>query len=194
MVELLPTIHWLLSERWRGETFTVLDVGTGTAAGANLLASLYAGDFFGPRLRVEGIELEPVYARYAPARFPLVDYRVGDVLDLPPSPAWDLVVCSAVVEHVADPVAFVRHLAAIARHWVVVQTPWREYDLIEGHANTIDDAFLAHVRAHAHFVLESPAFRDVHGARKECVIFLVAGEDPWPLPSAPPDRFVALRR
>ena len=54
----------------------MLDVGTGTGAGANVLATLHQGRFLGPQLKVDAIELDPHLRGYAEAKFPLITLRI----------------------------------------------------------------------------------------------------------------------
>ena len=84
---------------------TALDVGCGAGLLAEPLARLGA--------RVTGIDATPAViavAREHGATMALdIDYRVGDVQDL--EGQFDLVTCMEVIEHVAEPAAFVKALA-----------------------------------------------------------------------------------
>ena len=88
MIDCLPTIRKLIVGIPRQETLSVLDVGTGTGAGANVLATLYQGIFLGPRMKVEAIELVPHLKSYAKVKFPLINYLVGDILTYKESRRW----------------------------------------------------------------------------------------------------------
>ena len=99
--------HWLVDEHGRTplEGKSALDVGCGAGLLAEPLARLGA--------KVTGIDATPeviAVARHHAAAMGLeVDYRVGDVQQL--EGQFDLVTCLEVIEHVADPVAFVKALA-----------------------------------------------------------------------------------
>jgi SAM-dependent methyltransferase len=85
---------------------TVLDAGCGLGYGLDILAGRVRevhGQDLDPRLRSERV-------------------HVGPLSDLQ-SKSFDVVVSVDVVEHVADDRAFIRELARIARHRVIVTTP-----------------------------------------------------------------------
>jgi 2-polyprenyl-6-hydroxyphenyl methylase/3-demethylubiquinone-9 3-methyltransferase len=99
--------HWQVDECSRTplKGRTALDVGCGAGLLTEPLARLGA--------RVTGIDASPeviAVARGHAARMGLeIDYRVGDVQDL--DGRFDLVTSMEVIEHVADPAAFLEALA-----------------------------------------------------------------------------------
>src|SRR3954469_10990650 len=99
--------HWQCDECNRRplEGKSALDVGCGAGLLAEPLARLGA--------KVTGIDAAPeviaVAREHAAARGLEIDYRVGDVQDL--EGRFDLVTCMEVIEHVAEPAAFVKALA-----------------------------------------------------------------------------------
>jgi len=99
--------HWQIDERSRRplEGKTALDVGCGAGLLAEPLARLGA--------RVTGIDAAPeviAVARHHAASMGLeIDYRVGAVEKT--QGQFDLVTSMEVIEHVADPAAFVKSLA-----------------------------------------------------------------------------------
>jgi 2-polyprenyl-6-hydroxyphenyl methylase / 3-demethylubiquinone-9 3-methyltransferase len=99
--------HWQCDEHVRRplEGRTALDVGCGAGLLAEPLARLGA--------KVTAIEASPeliAVAREHSAAMGLeLDYRAGDVQEL--EGQFDLVTCMEVIEHVADPAAFLRALA-----------------------------------------------------------------------------------
>jgi hypothetical protein len=154
----------------------VVDVGTASGAGANLLGQLYASQMLGPRLIVDTMELHPWIARYARARFRFIRrYLLADVRNYWPEEPWDLVICSHTLEHVADSEPFVPALRRLATRWVLVYTPWKEQPRIPEHALTIDEEFLARAGAHRQWIIESPAW--YHSAPRDarCVAFALRG-------------------
>ncbi len=174
MIDCLPMIRKLLLGIPRHETLRVLDVGTGTGAGANVLATLYQGVFLGPQMQVDAIELVPHLKNYADIKYPLVNYLVGDILSYKDSQWWDLVICSHTIEHVDRPESFVSFLADRAHRWALFYAPWKERALIPGHVNRIDRRFLHRVGSKLHTIIESPAwYRSDERAR--CVVFAVSG-------------------
>jgi 2-polyprenyl-6-hydroxyphenyl methylase/3-demethylubiquinone-9 3-methyltransferase len=100
--------HWQIDEHWRTplEGKRALDVGCGAGLVAEPLARLGA--------KVTAIDAAPqliAVARDHATKMGLeIDYRAGDVHQL--EGEFDLVTCMEVIEHVAEPAAF---LAALAR-------------------------------------------------------------------------------
>ena len=99
--------HWQCDEHLRTPLGgrTALDVGCGAGLLTEPLARLGA--------KVTGLDATPelieVAREHASAMGLEVDYRAGDVQEL--EGEFDLVTCMEVVEHVADPAAFVHALA-----------------------------------------------------------------------------------
>ena len=100
--------HWQADECSRPplEGKTALDVGCGAGLLAEPLARLGA--------RVTGLDASPeliAAARDHAAAMGLeIDYRAGELAEL--KGQYDLITCMEVIEHVAEPAMFVRHLAA----------------------------------------------------------------------------------
>jgi 2-polyprenyl-6-hydroxyphenyl methylase/3-demethylubiquinone-9 3-methyltransferase len=99
--------HWALDEHSRAplEGKSALDVGCGAGLLAEPLARLGAN--------VTGVdpsaELIAVAREHAAAMGLEIDYRAADVQQL--EGQFDLITCMEVIEHVADPAAFVQALA-----------------------------------------------------------------------------------
>jgi len=99
--------HWQVDEHSRTplEGKTALDVGCGAGLLAEPLARLGA--------TVTGIDAAPeliaVAREHAAAMRLEIDYRAGDVHEL--EGQFDLVTCMEVIEHVADPAAFLKAVA-----------------------------------------------------------------------------------
>jgi 2-polyprenyl-6-hydroxyphenyl methylase/3-demethylubiquinone-9 3-methyltransferase len=98
--------HWQVDECSRRplEGKSALDVGCGAGLLAEPLARLGA--------KVTGIDASPeviaVAREHAAGQGLAIDYRAGDVAEL--GGAFDLVTCMEVIEHVADPAAFLNML------------------------------------------------------------------------------------
>jgi 2-polyprenyl-6-hydroxyphenyl methylase / 3-demethylubiquinone-9 3-methyltransferase len=109
----LKYIRDQIDQHWQGdecdrtplEGRTALDVGCGAGLLAEPLARLGA--------KVTGLDASPeviaIAREHAAAMGLQIDYRVGDVQAL--EGEFDLITCLEVVEHVADPIAFVAALA-----------------------------------------------------------------------------------
>ena len=100
--------HWQCDECGRTPLTgkTALDVGCGAGLLAEPLARMGA--------TVTGIDATPeviaIAKQHAAAMGLSIDYRAGDVRQL--TGQFDLVTCLEVIEHVADPAAFLKSLAA----------------------------------------------------------------------------------
>ena len=115
---------------------TIYDVGCGS--GFKLVQLL--GEF-----DTTGIDL-PQTIETVRQRYPDRKWIAGSFEELQLSPA-DVVICSDVIEHVADPDALMRFICRSSRKWVVLSTPDR--DLVYGWRNTHrygPPENLAHVR------------------------------------------------
>jgi 2-polyprenyl-3-methyl-5-hydroxy-6-metoxy-1,4-benzoquinol methylase len=98
--ELLPLLtEWLLRQP-RGSTFRLLDVGSSTGAGAELLARIFWTHFTGYRIHVDAIDVESTYERLSPLFNPHIFYRVQDVFALAAN-TYDICICTHTIEHMA---------------------------------------------------------------------------------------------
>ncbi len=139
MVELVPFIHRLWGHLPEGSWRTVLDVGPENFSGTALLAQLHAPNTFNRlKLQVSALDVSDEFALLGELVAPDVEFLVGDVASIR-GRAWDMVIASHVVEHVEDPVGFMRRLQGLAREFVVIACPWRENPIVTpDHASTID--------------------------------------------------------
>ena len=149
--------HWQCDEHVRTplEGKAALDVGCGAGLLAEPLARLGA--------KVTGIDASPeviaVARDHAAAMGLDIDYRTGDVQEL--DGQFDLITCMEVIEHVADPAAFVKALARrlAAGGLLVMSTPnatsWSRLMMI-----TLGEGLGPDPQRH-------PRFRQVHRARAD---------------------------
>ncbi|HET8546991.1 MAG TPA: class I SAM-dependent methyltransferase [Bryobacteraceae bacterium] len=176
MIDLLPVIRELLRACRHDLPVRVLDVGSASGAGANLLGQLYASPMRGPRLLVDAMELHPWMARYARAKLRFIRrYIVADVMNYWPEEPWDLVICSHTLEHVSRWEPFIQHLRELATCSVLLYTPWKEEPRIQEHVLTVDEAFLSRVGVQKHWIVDSPAWYRGAGQEARCVAFVLPG-------------------
>lgn len=159
MVSMLPFI-WshMLTKQW-GTHFRILDVGPGAGFGTELLASMHQGDFLGYRATVDVIDIDDTYADFIRQTHKSVtSVMVGDIYDL--TEKYDIVVCSHVIEHVIEPLRFVRQLQQIATQKVFVLTPFEEKVelMAPGHINRFDRVFTENFHGDEIKLLESIAW------------------------------------
>ena len=139
MVELIPFIHGLWGHLPEGSRRTVLDVGPENFAGTALLAKLHAPDSFNRlKLEVSALDISDEFVLLGELIAPEVELLVRDVASIRDR-VWDMVIASHVIEHVEDPVEFMKELQKRAREFVVIACPWREDPVVTpDHVSTID--------------------------------------------------------
>jgi len=161
-----------------GIRYSLLDVGTRTGTGANLIAQLFYG-YMSIRLDVDVCDLDPTYKEYSDAfNAHIRDYFVEDAFKL--SRQYDFVLASHTIEHVDNPAEFVRRLSGISRYGAIFYCPVNEVDPIVGHRTiTTDD--VRQFGAKKIWIVDSWWWRHVHAERgngpSKCVAFLVPGRE-----------------
>lgn len=143
IIDLVPRIQSVLRQHYkRKDVLKLIDVGAGSCVGTNVLAMLHSSHYVYSRLEIDAIDYIDLRERWARSQYPLINYMVGDVHELPDR-SWDIVVCSHVIEHMEDPRAFIDCLRRICRGFAFVYSPYREIDRIEHHLATIDESTYA---------------------------------------------------
>jgi 2-polyprenyl-3-methyl-5-hydroxy-6-metoxy-1,4-benzoquinol methylase len=174
MIDCLPAIRSLLV-RIPASEVELLDVGTASAGGANVLATLFCGTIFGRTLRVDAIDLIRRYRGYARAAFPRVRYLCGDLFQYEPERRWDLTVCSHTIEHMEDPEPLIRHCQRRARHFALFYAPYEERSLIPGHLRSIGRDFVEGLKPLWWEVGTSPAWQHPEDSLSRTVLFVLEG-------------------
>src|SRR5690606_37322203 len=138
----LPKIWAHMQNYPRGTAFNILDVGPGAGFGSELLASIHAGRFIGYTAAVSAVDIRDTYFETMKFRPPLIREQIKqDIYKL--DRVYDIVICSHVVEHVPEPVGFVKRLQELARQKVFLLTPWKEDPerLTKGHIQIFNEDF-----------------------------------------------------
>lgn len=139
--EILSTIWDLYPEG--KHNISVLDVGTRTGAGSELIRYLHnTASFSRLKVRITALDISSEFLDYAKVHFPDLTYVVQDILAPTFTDTFDVVLCSHTLEHLADPNPVVARLKQLACDWVVIATPFEEKDLIKGHLSSIGFKFL----------------------------------------------------
>jgi SAM-dependent methyltransferase len=141
MIDVLPFIDELLLQHFRrSDIISFLDVGPGSASGANLIATLHRSTALWAAMKVDAIDVLRSRQRYASLVYPDVNLEIGDITKLRDGRQWDIVYCSHTIEHVPDPALFLRHLVQRSKRYTIVYAPYDEQQLIKGHSNRITEA------------------------------------------------------
>ena len=161
-----------------GTRYSLLDVGTRTGSGADLIARLFHG-YMSIRLDVDVCDLDPTYKSYSDAfNCHIRNYFVEDAFKL--TQEYDFILASHTIEHVDDPAGFVKRLAGLSRYGAIFYCPVNETDPIVGHRTiTTDD--VKSFGATKMWIIDSWWWRHVHAERNQgpskCVAFLVPGSE-----------------
>ncbi len=105
------------------EPTTVLEAGCGEGFVLNYIAQQ------NPELKLTGLDYSEDAVQYAREHFGgAASFRQGDIYKLPYSDrSFDTVICSEVLEHLAQPDKAVRELKRVARKAVVISVPREPY-------------------------------------------------------------------
>ncbi len=142
MLEIIPLIHELYFSEPVNVCKKVLDVGPQTFSGTGLLQRLHGPDTFCQlKMDVSAIDINDKFQKLGKIVAPDVRFIKGDIFQL--DSAFDLIICSHVIEHVEEPLTFISRLRDLAHDYVIVACPWNETPIrTVGHVNTIDKVFV----------------------------------------------------
>ena len=143
MLELIPVLHELYISEPEGARKAILDVGPQNFAGTALLRDLHRDNSFNRlKLDVTALDIVDEFDLFREIIAPGLEFLHQDIFDIN-NRAWDTVICSHVIEHVPEPLEFLKQLQTLARDYVMVACPWNENPLVtNSHINTIDKSFI----------------------------------------------------
>lgn len=175
MADILPFLHARMERHYdRFQNLKLLDVGAGSAAGTQLIAQLHSDAMIWSRLEVDAVDYVPWRRRWVAVHYPQVNYRVLDSAELP-SRAWDFVVCSHVIEHLADPERMIADVLRACRGFAFIYAPYNETELSPGHCSVISEAtFTAHGACEIH-LLQSMGY---YGPGRLCILAIFDRREP----------------
>lgn len=175
MIDCLPYIRRLI-ENWSLEkTLKVLDVGAAHGAGSHLLATLYRSNLFGVRMEVDALENDNKYKQFAEKRFPEINFIVKDIFKMDSSENWNLIICSHTIEHLENPIPFMKKLCEFATDWVLFYAPFEETGIRpENHISTITMEMVNSLNPIFMDIFKSPGWDRPEGDRR-CVLFVLKG-------------------
>ena len=100
------------------EVRSVLDAGCGEGFVLNMLLQ------HRPTMNVIGIDIDREAIQRGRKLFPDMPFQVADVLELPhPDDSFDLVVCTEVLEHLADPQTALHEICRVSRRYCLLSVP-----------------------------------------------------------------------
>ena len=148
MLELIPFLHRLYLDLPEMTVKTVLDIGPQTFSGTALLSKIHHPKSNNRlKLKVSALDIHAKLKGLKDIIAPEIEFIVADLFSLK-NRKFDVVIASHVIEHVPNPVAFMRQMQCIANDFVMIAAPWKEaYPLSGSHINVIDEQLVAAVSA-----------------------------------------------
>lgn len=115
-----------LAKEVMANEYTVCDMGCALGEGVPVYSSRLGVD-------VEGMDFSDEAIKRAREAYPNNKFWVGNLLDLSGVEPYDVVICSNVMEHFANPWKIFKNLAAVAKKYIIVMVPYREKLDIDEH-------------------------------------------------------------
>ncbi len=182
MCDLIPIFQGILRQiqsrinPQHGTRYSILDVGSRTAAGTELLAEVFYG-YMSICFDVDAVDLNPAYKGYSDTfNHCIRDYFVQDAFAL--TREYDFLLSSHTIEHVEHPIEFVQRIAQLSRYGAVFYCPVNEINPIAGHYTITIDQIKA-FGAVKIWIIDSWWWRHVHSENgpSKCVAFIVPGKE-----------------
>jgi 2-polyprenyl-3-methyl-5-hydroxy-6-metoxy-1,4-benzoquinol methylase len=174
MFEILPYFQRWIQTLPLDTRLSAIDIGSSWGLGSNILAILYKRGYLGYKIYVTAFDIRSTYSPYVAAFCPHVNHVIGNIFTL--KKTFDVVLCSHVIEHVENPVYFVKRLVEIAKKRVFLAAPYMEEEpLASNHINIFDDKFLGAIGAARIEIVESVAWGLRSLQRKKMFIAKLTG-------------------
>jgi 2-polyprenyl-3-methyl-5-hydroxy-6-metoxy-1,4-benzoquinol methylase len=170
IIDLIPYIYRLYYNWSTDKPLRVLDIGIECGAGTALLAELHnrrSHNYL--KMEVTGLDIVEDFRNYISVSSPFVKFVKKDIFDIPDGETWDLVICSHVIEHLADPFPFIDKLRKLTSKYTIVACPYNETILRSGHIQTINEAFIDKVKPLEHHIYTNFCWR----SRGKCLIMIL---------------------
>lgn len=108
------------NQRKKGQTIRILDAGCGEGFISNLLIDELGNE----RIEIVGLELNAEAIRIAKTKNPKMSFVQGDICKMPfETEAFDIVICTEVLEHLQSPEAALSELIRVSRQAIIVTVP-----------------------------------------------------------------------
>lgn len=143
MTELIPFIHRHYMPAPANTRKSVLDIGPQSFGGTKLLYDIHNDNTFSKlKLDITALDIVSSFRMLQHLMVPEIEFLIQDIYSIKKR-SWDFVICSHVIEHVPQPLQFLRRCQELARDFVLVACPWQEFPITtKGHVNTIDSALV----------------------------------------------------
>lgn len=173
MAENIRMLHDLYLSAPTNAQKTVLDIGPQAFGGTALLERLHRQSSFNKlKLKVTAVDITDKFDLLRQVQCPEVEFLHSNIYSIE-NRTWDVIICSHVIEHVPNPVKFLRRLTELARDYVIVACPWKENPLsTNGHINAIDRTLVQQVQGQGLEVFVNYNW----GKDREVCLFWLAGE------------------
>jgi hypothetical protein len=176
-IDILPYVRRLIKNWSNDKILNVLDVGAGHASGTHLLSVLFRSNFFGVKMKVDALEIVDTYKKFSEQCYPEINYIVKDIFDMKSTNKWNLIICSHTIEHLEDPIPFIKKLCDLSTDWVLLYAPFNETGVRpENHISTITQEMVDLLNPVFSEIFVSPGWDRREGDR-QCILFVLKGRN-----------------
>lgn len=130
-IECIPEIYNFQSKHFkRGQDFKLLDVGVRSGVGSNLLGQLFCDQTwgFGTKFSIDALDIDNSWEDYIKTLPYVNSFICEDVFNIADN-SYDVCFCSHTIEHLDNPVEFVKKLTNISKQYSVFYCPFDEKNI-----------------------------------------------------------------